>query len=95
MTNKAKISADILSDGIVKGAVQVPGDGQPIILMADHQTTGGYTKIASVISADLPALTRLAAHRAIRFSIVSQTEAEQLARQKAALLSKIMPADHH
>ena len=90
-----KISADILSDGIVKGAVQVPGDGQPIILMADHQTTGGYTKIASVISADLPALTRLAAHRAIRFSIVSQTEAEQLARQKAALLSKIMPADHH
>ena len=58
-----KVSADILSDGIVKGAVQVPGDGQPIILMADHQTTGGYTKIASVISTDLPALTRLAAHR--------------------------------
>ena len=58
-----KINADILSDGIVKGAVQIPGDGQPIILMADHQTTGGYTKIASVISTDLPALTRLAAHR--------------------------------
>ena len=50
---KHKTAADILSDGIVKGAVQVPGDGQPIILMADHQTTGGYTKIATVISADL------------------------------------------
>ena len=90
-----KINADILSDGIVKGAVQIPGDGQPIILMADHQTTGGYTKIASVISSDLPALTRLAAHRAIRFTIVSQAEAEQLARQKAALLSKVLPTEHH
>ena len=90
-----KVSADILSDGIVKGAVQVPGDGQPIILMADHQTTGGYTKVASVISSDLPALTRLAAHRAIRFMIVSQAEAEQLARQKAALLSKVLPMEYH
>jgi len=90
-----KINADILSDGIVKGAVQVPGDGQPIILMADHQTTGGYTKIASVISTDLPALNRLAAHRSIRFTIVSQEEAEQLARQKAALLSKVLPMEYH
>ena len=90
-----KINADILSDGIVKGAVQIPGDGQPIILMADHQTTGGYTKIASVISTDLPALTRLAAHRSIRFTIVSQEEAEQLARQKAALLSKVLPMEYH
>ena len=90
-----KINADILSDGIVKGAVQIPGDGQPIILMADHQTTGGYTKIASVISTDLPALTRLAAHRAIRFMIVSQEEAEQLARQKAALLNRALSIEHH
>ena len=90
-----KINADILSDGIVKGAVQIPGDGQPIILMADHQTTGGYTKIASVISTDLPALTRLAAHRSIRFTIVSQAEAEQLARQKAPLLSKVLPTEYH
>ena len=79
----------------VKGAVQIPGDGQPIILMADHQTTGGYTKIASVISTDLPALTRLAAHRSIRFTIVSQAEAEQLARQKATLLSKVLPLEYH
>ena len=52
-------NADIPSDGIVTGSVQVPGNGQPIILLADHQTTGGYTKIATVISADLPKLARL------------------------------------
>ena len=85
-----KTSADILSDGIVKGAVQVPGDGQPIILMADHQTTGGYTKIATVISADLAKLTRLAPHRMIRFAVVSQPEAEQSAKEKARLMSKYL-----
>lgn len=86
-----KTSADILSDGIVKGAVQVPGDGQPIILMADHQTTGGYTKIATVISADLAKLTRLPPHRMIRFTVVSQEEAEAIANAKASLLSKGLP----
>ena len=44
----AHVDADIPSDGIVTGSVQVPGNGQPIILLADHQTTGGYTKIATV-----------------------------------------------
>ena len=83
-----KTSPDILSDGIVKGAVQVPGDGQPIILMADHQTTGGYTKIATVISADLAKLTRLAPHRTVHFAVVSQQEAEQIARSKAGLMSR-------
>jgi len=45
---------DIVSDAIVTGSIQVPGAGQPILLLADHQTTGGYPKIATVISADLP-----------------------------------------
>src|SRR3984893_6896075 len=45
---------DIVSDAIATGAVQVPGSGQPILLLADHQTTGGYPQIATVISADLP-----------------------------------------
>ena len=49
-----KESADIISDGIMIGSVQVPGNGLPIILMADRQTTGGYTKVATVISVDLP-----------------------------------------
>ncbi len=51
-------SADILSDGIVFGSVQVPANGQPIIMMSDRQPTGGYTKIATVISADLPLLAQ-------------------------------------
>jgi biotin-dependent carboxylase-like uncharacterized protein len=50
---------DIASDAVVSGSIQVPGNGQPIVLLADRQTTGGYPKIATVISADLPALGRL------------------------------------
>ena len=52
--------ADILSDATPIGSVQVPGSGQPILLMADRQTTGGYPKIATVISADLPIVGQLA-----------------------------------
>ncbi len=51
-------SADIISDGIVLGAVQVPADEQPIVMMADRQTTGGYPKIAVVIGADIPLLAQ-------------------------------------
>jgi len=47
-------SADILSDGMAPGSIQVPGSGQPVIAMSDRQTTGGYAKIATVVSADLP-----------------------------------------
>lgn len=71
---------DILSDGIVPGAIQVPGNGQPIILLADAQTTGGYAKIATVIGADLPRLSRLAPGDPVRFAIVTVAEAEALAR---------------
>lgn len=49
-----KNGADIISDGISMGAIQVPSKGMPIIMMADRQTTGGYTKIANVITVDLP-----------------------------------------
>ena len=51
--------ADILSEGVVMGSLQVPGSGQLLALMADRQTAGGYTKIATVISADLPLLAQL------------------------------------
>ncbi len=50
--------ADIISDGIALGSVQVPADKQPIVMMADRQTTGGYPKIATVISADIPLLAQ-------------------------------------
>jgi allophanate hydrolase subunit 2 len=61
-------SADILSDATPMGSIQVPGSGQPILLMADRQTTGGYPKIATVISADLPLAGQLAPGDWIEFA---------------------------
>ena len=74
--------ADIPSDGIVKGSIQVPGNGIPIILLADHQTTGGYTKIATVISADLPKLARMRPGQRLRFEAVDINTAEMIARKQ-------------
>ena len=59
--------ADINSDGIVTGSIQVPGSGQPIILLADHQTTGGYPKIGTVASADISRLGRIGPGARLRF----------------------------
>ncbi|MBG0787735.1 MAG: hypothetical protein H0S79_21815, partial [Anaerolineaceae bacterium] len=53
-----KDGADLVSQGMVLGEVQVPGDGQPIVMMPDHPTTGGYTCIATIIRADLPLLAQ-------------------------------------
>lgn len=66
---------DILSDGIVTGAVQVPGDGRPIVLMADRQTTGGYTKIATVIRCDISRMAQVLPGYRIRFEAVDPLEA--------------------
>lgn len=86
----------IVSDGIVPGAVQVPGNGQPIVLLADGQTVGGYPKIATVISADLPRLARRSPGEAIRFQAVDIDEARRLhgaaAKARAALLDSARPA---
>ena len=49
---------DILSDGIVNGSIQISGAGEPIVMMADRQTTGGYAKIASLINVDIPLFAR-------------------------------------
>jgi len=69
--------ADIISDGIPLGAVQVPADRQPIAMMADRQTTGGYPKIATVISADVPLLAQcLPGQSSVRFEAVSVGEAQ-------------------
>ena len=72
--------SDIVSDGIVPGCVQVPRDGQPIVLAADCQTTGGYAKIAAVITADLPKLGQLRPGSAVRFEPVSAEEAQAILR---------------
>ena len=84
---------NIVSDGIATGAIQVPGTGQPIILLADHQTSGGYPKIAVVISADLPRLASMSPSAKIRFQEVSVEDAEDICRLHAqafeTLLSRI------
>ncbi|MFS8086697.1 MAG: biotin-dependent carboxyltransferase family protein, partial [Acidobacteriota bacterium] len=67
---------EILSEPTCLGTVQVPNDGVPIALMADHQTTGGYPKIAEIASADLPALAQLAPGGSVRFVRCSLEEAE-------------------
>ena len=68
--------ANIVSDAIAPGAIQVPGNGLPIVLIADRQATGGYPKIATVISADLPALGRVSPGARLRFEAVRLEEAE-------------------
>lgn len=68
---------DILSDGITMGAIQVPGDGQPFVLMADHQTTGGYPKIACICKVDLPRFAQLAPGSGVRFAWQSSQRALQ------------------
>lgn len=79
---KSKNGMDIISDGIVFGSIQVPNSGEPIILMADHQTTGGYAKIATVISVDLPRASQLSVGNTVRFKSVTVEEAEQEAKKQ-------------
>ena len=67
---------NIASDATAPGSIQVPGTGHPIVLMADRQTIGGYPKIATVISADLPALGRLSIGQKIGFEAVTVETAQ-------------------
>lgn len=83
-------AADIVSDGIAAGAIQVPGSGQPIILAADRQTTGGYAKIATVASADLAGVGRLRPGDEVRFAALDVADAEQRARDHAARLAALL-----
>ena len=83
---------DIVSDAIPLGAIQVPGSGQPILLLADHQTTGGYPKIATAISADLPLIGRRRPGDPIRFAAVSAEEAIELARAESRRLADMVAA---
>jgi biotin-dependent carboxylase-like uncharacterized protein len=78
---------DIVSDGLAFGAIQVPGEGAPLVLMADRQPTGGYPKIAHVIGADLPALAQKRPGEELRFAAVKWEEAVAARRARAELLA--------
>jgi biotin-dependent carboxylase-like uncharacterized protein len=80
--------ADIISDGIGPGAIQVPGAGLPIVLLGDRQTVGGYSKIATVASVDLPRLGRLLPGRTVRFAAIPVGEAEALRREQEVRLQR-------
>lgn len=70
--------AEIISDGIAMGAIQIPGNGQPILMMADRQTTGGYPKIGNVITADLSKLAQAKPGDTLSFRKVSIEEAQEI-----------------
>lgn len=74
----SKNGSDIISDGIALGSVQVPSHGKPIVLLMDRQTTGGYAKIATVISVDIPKLVQRKTDHKIRFKAVTVEEAQAL-----------------
>ncbi|MFC3927520.1 5-oxoprolinase subunit C family protein [Streptococcus caprae] len=77
-----KEKADIISDGTTLGSIQVPAHGKPIILLADRQTTGGYTKIATVASVDIPKLVQRKTDHQIRFKAITVEEAQQLLKKE-------------
>lgn len=80
---------DIISDGIALGSIQVPSDGKPILLIADHQTTGGYAKIATVISSDISLAGQLAPGNTVRFSEISVDKAQEIAVCKKRQLEEL------
>jgi antagonist of KipI len=80
-----RTGADIISDATPIGSIQVPGSGQPVLLMADRQTTGGYAKLATVITADISVAAQAAPGDLLRFELCSQAQA------LAALIARERP----
>jgi biotin-dependent carboxylase-like uncharacterized protein len=79
---------NIISDGIVNGSIQVPGSGMPIVLLADRQSTGGYPKIATVVSADLARVGQARIGESLRFEAIPEDEAERSAIAWNELIEK-------
>ncbi|WP_078553236.1 biotin-dependent carboxyltransferase family protein [Bacillus alkalicellulosilyticus] len=82
-------SANILSDAVTFGTIQVPDDGYPIIMMADRQTTGGYTRIGTIISVDLPYVAQMKQGDVLQFEQVSVETAQQLYLQRESVLKTL------
>jgi antagonist of KipI len=81
---------DIISDGIALGSLQVPGDGQPIALLVDRQSTGGYTKVGTVCSYDIGRLGQVRPGQRLRFRAISLAEAHRGLRQWQASLAQVL-----
>lgn len=89
-----KESSDIISDGIAFGSIQVPAHGKPIILLADRQTTGGYAKIATVASVDIPKIVQRKTDHKIRFEAITVQEAQNLYLKEQKELDKMRKIIH-
>lgn len=85
----SKEGVDIISDGIAFGSIQVPASGMPIIMMADRQTTGGYAKIATVITTDLPKLAQSMPGTVIHFKQITVEEAQRLRKKEIRMLKHL------
>jgi antagonist of KipI len=85
---RAREGMQLITEGVAAGAVQVPPDGEPIILFVDQQTTGGYPKIANVIAADLHRVGQLRPRDEVRFAEVTIPEAVRLLREREELLER-------
>jgi antagonist of KipI len=87
---KLDYSGELLTEGVSLGAIQVPPEGQPIITFVEHQTTGGYPKIANVIDADLPAVGQLRPRDELRIERVSISRALELLREQEARICSLI-----
>jgi antagonist of KipI len=85
------VSQPPISDGTAMGALQIPPDGSPILLMADRPTTGGYPKVAAVISADLPLAAQLLPDDRVSFLTVTVAEAEAASVKRWRQISEVLP----
>jgi len=82
------------TEGAARGAIQVPPDGQPIVLFVEHGTTGGYAKIANVCAADLHRVGQLRPRDTLRFAAIDFATARDLWRMQAAELERVLPEVH-
>lgn len=89
-----KETTDMISDGIAFGSIQVPSHGKPIILLADRQTTGGYPKIATVASVDIPWLVQRKTDHKVRFKAISVEEAQRLYMEESEELNRMRKKIH-
>ncbi len=83
---------NIISDGIANGHIQIPGNGQPLVLLADRGTTGGYPKAAAIITADLGRFAQIPAGTPFRFTYVTMEEAQTLYRSFMAEIAGLRDA---
>jgi allophanate hydrolase subunit 2 len=82
-------AAEVISDGCAAGSVQVPGGGTPIVLLADRGTTGGYPKVATIASVDMPRLARLRPGDTLHLDAIDVAGAERLRRDRERILAAL------